>query len=78
MVTGTIAFTTQPTVCQPNIPLFSVKDALSDPTHPCREWVYMVQGRVTKNSFASASVWSLRTEAGTALVVSALHTLGEG
>ena len=26
----------------------------------------------------SASVWSLRTEAGTALIVSAMHTLGEG
>lgn len=78
VVTGTVAFATQPTVCQPITPLFSVKDVISDQTHPCREWVYMVQGRVTKNGHSSASVWSLRTEAGTALVVSALHTLGEG
>jgi len=78
VVTGTGAFATQSTGCQPITPLFSVKDVLSDQTHPCWEWVYMIQGRVTKNSHMSASVWSLRTEAGTALVVSAVHTLGEG
>jgi hypothetical protein len=78
VVTGTVAFATQPTVCQPITPLFSVAEAISDQDHPCREWVYKLQGRVTKNSHMSASVWSLRTEAGTALIVSAIHTLGEG
>ncbi|MHA2403958.1 MAG: hypothetical protein ACXADH_13265, partial [Candidatus Kariarchaeaceae archaeon] len=43
-----------------------------------REWVYKLQGRVPKNSQMSASIWSLRTDAGTALIVSAIHTLGEG
>ena len=78
VVTGTVAFTAQSAVSQSVTPLFSVEEVLSDQDHPYREWVYKLQGRVTKNSYASASVWSLRTEAGTALIVSALHTLGEG
>ena len=65
-------------LCQPVTPFFSVVEVISNQDHPCREWVYKLQGRVTKSSDQSASVWSLRTEAGTALVVSALHTLGEG
>ena len=76
--TTTPTTTTPPTVCQSVAPLFSVAEAISDQDHPCRELLYKLQGRVTKNSQSSASVWSLRTEAGTALIVSALHTLGEG
>ena len=78
VTTTPLVTTTPPTVCQPVTPLFSVVEVILDQDHPCREWVYKLQGRVTKNSGQSASVWSLRTEAGTALVVSALHTLGEG
>lgn len=78
VVTGMVSCTTAATVCQPVTPLFSVVEAISDQDNPCREWLYKLQGRVTKNSNQSASVWSLHTEAGTALVVSALHTLGEG
>ncbi len=78
VLTGTVSCATPPTVCQPVTPLFSVVEVISDQDHPCREWVYKLQGRVAKNSQASASVWSLRTETGTALVVSALHTLGGG
>jgi hypothetical protein len=78
-VAGVTVINTNPNVfCQPVTSLFSVEEVISDQDHPYREWVYKLQGRVTKNSYASASVWSLRTEAGTALVVSALHTLGEG
>jgi len=84
--TATLSSTAIPTatpdspkrLCQPVTPLFSVVEVISDQDHPCWEWVYKLQGRVTKNSQQSASVWSLRTEAGTALVVSALHTLGQG
>ncbi|MFC1846464.1 hypothetical protein ACFLYS_00185 [Chloroflexota bacterium] len=76
--TTTPVTTTPSTNCQPVTPLFSVVEATSDLDHPCREWLYKLQGRVTKSGQASASVWSLRTEAGTALIVSALHTLGEG
>jgi hypothetical protein len=78
VVTGTVAFTAQSAVSQSVTPLFSVEEVLSDQDHPYRDWVYNLQGRVPLNGYASASVWSLRTETGTALIVSALHTLGEG
>ncbi|MFC2027729.1 hypothetical protein ACFLU3_03470 [Chloroflexota bacterium] len=70
--------TPAPTVCQPVTPLFSVKEAISDYNHPCNAWIYQLQGRVAKSGNMSASVWSLRTEASTGLIVSAVHTLGEG
>lgn len=70
--------TPAPTVCQPDTPLFSVTEVILDQDHPFREWVYQLQGRVAKNGYMSASVWSLRTESGTGLIVSAMHTLGEG
>ncbi len=84
--TATLSSTAIPTptpdspkrLCQPVTPLFSVVEVISDQDHPCWEWVYKLQGRVTRSGQQSASVWSLRTEAGTALVVSALHTLGQG
>lgn len=77
-IIGIVGCSTQPSVCQPVTPLFSVAEVISDQDHPCREWLYMLQGRVAKNSYQSASIWSLNTEAGTGLIVSALHTLGEG
>jgi len=79
-ITATTPVTTTPpsTVYQPVAPLFSVAEAISDQDNLYREWLYKLQGRVTKNGGASASIWSLRTEAGTAIIVSALHTLGEG
>lgn len=78
VVTGSLTFANQPTVSQPITPLFSVAEVIADQDHPHREWVYKLQGRVPKNSWMSASVWSLSTKAGTALIVSAMHTLGEG
>jgi hypothetical protein len=63
---------------QSTTPLFSVNEVISDQDHPLYEWVYKLHGRVAKSSQMSASVWSLRSEAGTALIVSAIHTLGEG
>jgi hypothetical protein len=63
---------------KPTNSLFPVTDILADQDHPYHELVYNLQGRVVKNSHMSASVWSLRPEAGTALIVSAIHTLGEG
>lgn len=77
-IIGLVGCATQPAVCEPVTPLFSVAEVISEQDHPCWEWVYMLQGRVTKNGSMSASVWSLRTKTGTGLVVSALHTLGEG
>jgi hypothetical protein len=74
----TVIYTTQNKKHQPINSLFPVTDVLSDQNHPHHEWVYNLQGRVAKNSHMSASIWSLRSEAGTALIVSAIHTLGEG
>jgi len=78
VVTGMAAFAPQPAVSQSITPLFSVAEIISDQDHPYQEWFYNLQGLVPKNGYSSASVWSLRTEAGTALIVSAMHTLGEG
>jgi hypothetical protein len=78
IITVTIIYTTTIINRQPNIQLFSAMEAISDQDHPFHEWVYKLQGRVAKNSQMSASVWSLRSETSTALIVSAIHTLGEG
>jgi hypothetical protein len=66
-----------PAACEPGA-LFSVRAALADPGHPCRDRLAELVGRVARNSGQSASVWSLDTGTGTGLVVSAVHTLGEG
>jgi len=78
VVTGTFTYAAPATVSQQVTPLLSVAEVISDQDHPYREWLYNLQGLVPRNGYSSASVWSLRTEAGTALIVSALHTLGEG
>jgi hypothetical protein len=78
IVIVTVIYNTPLTFCQSITPLFSVKEVISDQDHPFHELVYKLQGRVAKNGQMSSSVWSLRSKAGTALIVSALHTLGEG
>jgi len=72
------ACSTAPADCRPSGPLFSVREAIADPDNPCREWVANLAGRVARNSGQSASVWSLNTATETGLIVSAVHTLGEG
>ena len=78
IIAAIVVYTTQINNHQPTKPLFSVTEVLSDQDHSNYEWVYKLHGRVAKNSHMSASVWSLRPETGTALIVSAIHTLGEG
>ena len=78
VVTATVTYANPKIDIQPVTPLFSVENIISDQTHPYWEWVNMVQGRVAKNSYMSATIWSLNTEANTALAISAIHTLGEG
>jgi hypothetical protein len=56
--------------------LFPVATARDDVS--CVEWLDLSMGRAVKGSTGSASVWSRNTEHGTALVVGAVHTLGEG
>lgn len=63
--------------CEAGLPVFSVVEAVSS-SHPCRPWVWRLQGRVARSGNMSAVVWSLRTESTTGLIVSAVHTLGEG
>lgn len=67
-----------PDTCDDVTTLFAVADALADPTNACFEWVDATQGRVARSGSASAVVWSRRTTAGPALLVSAMHTLGAG
>ena len=64
--------------CSEVSPLFSVESALSNTSHPCYAWVEDVHGRVAKSGASSAVVWSLNTEAGTGVIVSAIHTLDSG
>ena len=44
----------------------------------CRDWVDLARGRAVLGSTGSAALWSRRTGHGTALLVGAIHTLGEG
>jgi hypothetical protein len=58
--------------------LFPVAAVLNETPGTCREWVERSYGRAVNASTASATIWSRRTEDGTALVVGATHTLGLG
>lgn len=44
----------------------------------CGEWIDRSSGRAVLGSVGSASVWTRSTEHSTALIVGAVHTLGEG
>jgi hypothetical protein len=58
--------------------LFPVVPA-SEATDPsCADWLDIAQGRAVKGSTGSASVWSRSTGNGTALIVGAVHSLGQG
>jgi hypothetical protein len=67
-----------PAACDAPTELFSVTQVLADPTHACFDWVDVTHGRVARSSSASAVIWSTRTSAETALLISAVHTLGVG
>lgn len=64
--------------CMPNKRLASVAATVGNSSHLCRDWVRAVYGRVAQSGGASAVIWSLDTQASTGLLVSAVHTLGEG
>lgn len=80
--TNTIAATTTtallPDGCDDVTGLFPVSAVLDSSDGWCREWVDRSVGRAVLGSTGSASVWSRRTEHGTALIVGAIHTLGQG
>jgi len=58
--------------------LFSATSVLDPLDGWCGEWVELARGRAANGSTGSASVWTRRTGNGTALVVGATHTLGQG
>jgi len=67
-----------PATCEASDALFEVFSSLDDVDNACRPWIDQTHGRVARSGNASAAVWSRRTQAGAALLVSAVHTLGVG
>ena len=57
---------------------FSVQEAITVGEHPCAPWLEAVRGRAGKNGSGSFALWSVRTQSGVGLMVSANHVLGEG
>lgn len=75
---STTTTTAAPRSCDDVTGLFPVSAVLGTVDGRCREWADMSIGRAVLGSTGSASVWSRRTEHGTALIVGAVHTLGQG
>lgn len=67
-----------PDACDNLTPLFAVVAVLESPSGSCFDWIDRSYGRIVQGSTGSATIWSRRSEHGTALVVGAVHTLGEG
>lgn len=72
---------TQPPVavtCDQATGLFEVDAVWTAEDHPCGAWLDAAIGRAIRGSTGSAALWTRRTQHGTALVVGAVHALGEG
>jgi hypothetical protein len=67
-----------PDACDDLTSLFQVEAVIDGPAGSCLEWVDRSYGRAVQGSTGSATVWSRRNEHGTALIVGAVHTLGQG
>lgn len=67
-----------PDGCDRVTAVFPVAGLANAPSTDCGAWIDMSSGRAVLSSVGSASVWSRRTGHGTALIVGAVHTLGEG
>ena len=67
-----------PNSCGRVTAVFPVADVKDGPATDCTEWIGRSSGRAVLGSVGSASVWSRSTGHGTALIVGAVHTLGEG
>lgn len=67
-----------PDSCNEVTTTFAAGAVTDAPTNDCREWISKSSGRAVLGSVGSASVWSRNTGNGTALIVGAVHTLGEG
>jgi hypothetical protein len=64
-----------PVSCDRVTQLFAVADT---PAGSCATWIDLAVGRAVNGSTGSATVWTRRTNHGTALIVGAVHTLGQG
>lgn len=67
-----------PADCTDITGLFPAQSVLSDTDHSCRDWLDATHGRVARSRQGSAVIWTRRTLVGTAVMVSAMHTLRVG
>lgn len=58
--------------------VFSVSTALAAPDHDCSPWLKRTVGRVLRSGGMSGVVWTTDVEAEVGILLSAVHTLGEG
>ena len=78
ITTTTTSIARLPQGCDDITGLFAVSAVLDAPESPCGQWVGRSYGRAVRGATGSASVWSRRPAHGTALIVGAVHTLGQG
>lgn len=77
---------TQPPTAAPSLPpdcqqphgVFSAALAVESPEHDCHPWVTKTAGRVMQSGSMSGVGWSTNLEEDVGLMLSAVHTLGEG
>ena len=74
----TTSATPVPVACDMVTDLVSVSALRASSDPDCSDWISLAAGRAVQASTGSASVWSRRTGTGTALIVGAVHTLGQG
>ncbi len=68
--------TSLPEHCDAPTDLFSVEELLENPEHACYDWIHAVYTRAAKGGTGgSAAIWSLDTERGNGLALSAAHVL---
>jgi hypothetical protein len=67
-----------PENCHKGTGLFDVEKLLKEPDNPCYDWINKTYGRVLKSGTTSGVIWTTFTENNTALMISAIHTLGVG
>ncbi len=80
--TGTASDTTTAApaqiLCDRVTDLFTVAEVAAELDASCAAWLDTAQGRAVQSTTGSASVWSRSTGEGTALIVGAVHSLGQG
>lgn len=67
-----------PADCRAPQGVFSAAATLAASDHDCAPWVELTAGRVLRSGRMSGVVWTTQNEANVGLLLSAVHTLGEG